>query len=51
MQKLDLSEDGEGGTFNEDEKSYVKVPIICLDVKISHELTEQLLIFEDDDVE
>jgi len=52
MQKLDLSENG----WNDDEdykssrQSYARVPLVCLDVKISEEYTEQLLVFEDDDI-
>jgi hypothetical protein len=46
MQKLDLSDDP-GDYASEDN---MKVPIICLDVKISTNKTEQLLLFEDDDI-
>ncbi|CDW82304.1 UNKNOWN [Stylonychia lemnae] len=44
-QELNLMDDSD----QEEQKSYILVPLICLDVKIAPEKTEQLLIFEGDD--
>eukprot|EP00347_Sterkiella_histriomuscorum_P020772 403336524 len=45
---IDLEEVDSDDQNSEDN---VKIPIICLDVKISQENTEQLLIYEGDDIE
>ena len=52
MQKLDLSESAwnDEDELKSSRQSYARVPIVCLDVKISEEYTEQLLVFEDDDI-
>lgn len=43
---MDISDEGE-----EIDDYNSQVPIICLDVKISTDRTEQLLIYEGDDIE